>query len=319
MPINSDQLPHSTLSRRRFITGAGAAIAAGACSASASRVLAQATTAPTTRTAATKSAQRYKVAACDWMLLKRQKLGALPLARECGLDGVEVDMGSLGSGEDIKNELRKEEVRRTYLDTAKELGLRICSLALSAFYAQSFADHPKAEAFAAEWIDLMPKLGVTVGFLPLGVRGDLRQHPEVRPKIVGRLKRAAPLAEKAGVVIGLETALDAAGNIKLLDEVGSAAVRVYYNPTTAFDWGKDLLEEVRLLGRDRICQFHFSDRDGTWLEDGRMDVPAVKRLLDDLGWSGWLVIERSRKAGKSVKENFSANARYLKTVFQDRG
>src|SRR5436190_8540330 len=112
MPINSDQLPHSTLSRRRFITGAGAAIAAGACSASASRVLAQATTAPTTRTAATKSAQRYKVAACDWMLLKRQKLGALQLAKDCGLDGVEVDMGSLGQREDMDNHLRDPGVRQ---------------------------------------------------------------------------------------------------------------------------------------------------------------------------------------------------------------
>ena len=38
--------------------------------------------------------------------------------------------------------------------------------------------------------------------------------------------------------------------------------------------------------------------------------------LDAIGWSGWLVIERSRRPGKSVKENFSANARYLKSIFQ---
>ena len=40
--------------------------------------------------------QRYKIAACDWMMLKRQKLGAIQLAKDCGMDGVEVDMGSLG-------------------------------------------------------------------------------------------------------------------------------------------------------------------------------------------------------------------------------
>jgi L-ribulose-5-phosphate 3-epimerase len=259
---------------------------------------------------------RYRVAACDWMLLKRQKLGALPLAKECGMDGVEVDMGSLGDGSDIKNELRKPEIRKQYLDTARELGIEICSLAMSAFYAQSYAEHPKAEAYTAEWIDLMPKLSVTVGFLPLGVRGDLVKRPEVRPAIVARLKKAAGLAEKAGVVIGIETSLDAASNVRLLDEIGSPAVRVYFNPTTAYDHGKDLLAEIRVLGKDRICQFHFSDRDGKWLEDGRFDVPKVKATLDDLGWSGWLVIERSRKPGKSVKENFSANAAYLKKVFR---
>lgn len=266
---------------------------------------------------ATEAKPRYRVAACDWMMLKRQKLGALPLAKECGLDGVEVDMGSLGStGADIKNELRKPEVRAQFLDTAKQLGVEICSLAMSAFYAQSYPDHPKADEYTAEWIELMPKLGVSVGFLPLGVKGDLVKHPEVRPAVVARLKKAAPLAEKAGVVIGIETALDAAGDVRLLDEIGSKAVRVYYNPTVAYDHGKDLFAEIRLLGKDRICQFHFSDRDGSWLEDGRIDVPKVKAVLDEIGWSGWLVIERSRKPGKSVRENFSANAAYLKKVFQ---
>jgi sugar phosphate isomerase/epimerase len=266
--------------------------------------------------AAADAKPRYRVAACDWMLLKRQKLGALPLAKECGLDGVEVDMGSLGDGSDIRNELRKPEVRKQYLDTARKLGIDICSLAMSAFYAQSYAEDPRAEQYTAEWIELMPKLGVTVGFLPLGVRGDLVKRPDVRPAIVARLKPAAALAEKAKVVIGLETSLDAAGNVRLLEEIGSPAVRVYFNPKTAFDHDKDLLAEIRHLGKDRICQFHFSDRDGTWLEDGRIDVPRVKSLLDDLGWSGWLVIERSRKPGKSVKENFSANAAYLKKVFR---
>ena len=36
---------------------------------------------------------RYHVAACDWMMLKRQKIGEFKLAREIGADGVEMDMG----------------------------------------------------------------------------------------------------------------------------------------------------------------------------------------------------------------------------------
>ena len=34
---------------------------------------------------------RYRIAACDWMMLKRQKLGEFKLAHELGADGVEVD------------------------------------------------------------------------------------------------------------------------------------------------------------------------------------------------------------------------------------
>ena len=46
----------------------------------------------------------------------------------------------------------------------RDLGIEICPLAMLAFYAQSYAEHPRAEVYTAEWIDLMPKLGVTVGF-----------------------------------------------------------------------------------------------------------------------------------------------------------
>lgn len=50
----------------------------------------------------------------------------------------------------------------------------------------------------------------------------------------------------------------------------------------------------------------------------QIDMPKVKATLDAMGWSGWLVIERSRKAGDSrnVKGNFGANTAYLKSIFQ---
>ena len=43
-----------------------------------------------------KNKQQYKVAVCDWMILKRQKLGAFGLASEIKADGIELDMGGLG-------------------------------------------------------------------------------------------------------------------------------------------------------------------------------------------------------------------------------
>ena len=36
--------------------------------------------------------QRYRVAACDWMMLKRQKLGEFQLTRYINADGAEMDM-----------------------------------------------------------------------------------------------------------------------------------------------------------------------------------------------------------------------------------
>jgi sugar phosphate isomerase/epimerase len=258
---------------------------------------------------------RYRVAVCDWMLLKRQTLGAFPLARDCGMDGVEVDMGQLGKRPEFANKLRDPAARRQFLDAARDNGLEICSLAMSAFYGQSFADHPGADRFVDEWTGLLKAIGVRVGFLPFGVQGNVRDNPAVRARFVAALRRAAPRAEAAGAVIGIETNLDADGHKRFLDDVGSPAVRVYYNLGDAVESGRDVPGEIRALGKDRICQVHCKEGD-VWLGDGLIDFPRVKEALDAIGWGGWLVVERSRVPGKSVRENYSANARYLKSVFQ---
>jgi sugar phosphate isomerase/epimerase len=253
------------------------------------------------------------------MILKRQKLGAFQLTKEIGADGVEVDMGSLGERETFDNQLARPEVRQQFLEQARALGLEICSLAMSGFYAQSFAERPTVPRMVQDCIDTMKLMNVKVAFLPLGVRGDLVKHPELRPAIVERLKAAGSKAEPAGVVIGVETALPAAEEVKLLADIGSPAIRSYFNFANALQAGRDLLAELRTLGKERICQIHCTDEDGVWLQDNRrLDLRAVKRTLDDLGWSGWLVIERSRDArdSRNVKRNFGANTAYLKSIFQ---
>src|SRR5262249_18792770 len=149
--------------------------------------------------------------------------------------------------------------------------------------------------------------------------GGLVKHPELRPAVVQRLKAIAPKAGQAGVVIGIETALDAAGEVKLLDEIGSPAIRRYFNFANALQARRGLQAELRTRGKDRICQIHCTDQDGVWLQDNpRLDMPGVKRTLDAMGWGGWLVIERSRSAKdpRNVKRNFGANTAYLKSVFQ---
>src|SRR5215831_5024690 len=133
---------------------------------------------------------------------------------------------------------------------------------------------------------------------------------------------AGQKAEAGGVIIGVETALDAAGDVQLLKEVGSPAVRIYFNFANALQGGRDVCSELKTLGKDRICQIHCTDEDGVWLQDNkRLDMRKVKKTLDEMGWSGWLVLERSRDAKdpKNVRKNFGANTAYVKSVFHTRG
>ncbi|MDC0936448.1 sugar phosphate isomerase/epimerase [Pirellulales bacterium] len=296
---------------RRGVLKLGAAVAVQAMSSAAN---AQALATPAAATN-----ERYRIGVCDWMILKRQKLGAFDRAREIGVDGVEVDMGSLGKRETFESKLADPAVRNQFAEKSRALGLEICSIAMSGFYAQSFATRPTYLRMAEDCITTMAQLGVKNAFLPLGVQGDLVKHPELRPAIVKRLKSVAVLAEKQNVVIGLETALDARGEVELLDDVGSSAIRIYFNFANPLQAGRNLIDEIHILGKQRIAQIHCTDEDGVLLEHNeRLDMPLVKQTLDDLGWRGWLVMERSRDArnARDVIGNYGANARFLKSIFQ---
>ena len=265
------------------------------------------------------SGPQYKVALIDLMLLKRQKLGAFQLTKDIGADGLEVDMGGMGPRETFDNQLANDSIRIRFLTKAAELNLEICSLAMTGFFAQSFAERLTAVRAVQDCINTMKKMNVKVAFLPLGVKGDLIKYPELRPAIVERLKAVGKFAEEAGVVIGIETALDATGELKLLQDVGSPAIQSYFNFSNAIKNGRDLNKELQILGKDHIIQIHCTDDDGVWLQnDPKINMVEVKQTLDKMKWHGWLVIERSRDAkdAKNVKKNFGANTAYVKSIFQ---
>ncbi len=263
--------------------------------------------------------QRYKIAVCDWMILKRQKKGAFKRTHEIGADGLELDMGGLGQRPTFDNKILNPMDRRMLKDEIAKYNLQLSSIAMSGFYAQSFAERETVPLMVKDTINSMDLMGVKTAFLPLGTSSDIVKNPELRPLVVERLKMAAEMAEASGVVIGVETSLDAEGEVKLLEEVGSKAIQIYFNFQNPLEAGRDLYEELKILGKDRIAQIHATDTDGVWLENNeRIDTPKVKQTLDEMGWSGWLVIERSRDANntRDVVGNFGANTRYLKSIFQ---
>ncbi len=264
-------------------------------------------------------AQRYKVGVIDLMLLKRQKLGAIPLAREVDADGLEVDMGGLGNRPTFENQLLNDSIREAFLKKAEEQHIELFSLGMTGYYAQSFCEREEYIRSIEDCIKTMQLMHIKTAFLPLGVQCDLRKNPAVRDSVVARLKVVGKMAKEAGVVIGIETALDAKGEVALLKEIGSKNIRIYFNFSNPLKEGRDLISELKILGRKRICMIHATNKDGVWLQnDTQIDMGKVKKTLDKMKWRGWLVVERSRDATRprDVKYNFSANVAYLKSIFQ---
>lgn len=262
--------------------------------------------------------QRYKISVCDWMILKRQKIGEFQLAHEIGCDGIEVDMGGLGKRDTFDNKLRYPHFQKLFREKAQEFDVEISSIAMSGFYGQSFVERDNYVDLVQDCLNTMEAMGVKIAFLPLGVC-NLTKNPELRPELVKRMKVVGDMAARKGMVIGIETSLDAKGELELLKEINSEGIKIYFKFQNALDAGRDVCSELEILGKENICQIHCTDTDGVTLPDNtRLDLKKVKQTLDRMGWSGWLVMERSRDKNDvhNVKKNYGTNARYLKSIFQ---
>lgn len=272
-------------------------------------------------TASGQEEQRYRIAVCDWMILKRQKIGSFQLVRELNGDGVELDMGSLGKREMFDNKLREPHFQQLFRETAQKFQLEVPSIAMSGFYGQSFLERANYRALVEDCLEAMKVMNAKVAFLPLGgIKAGWEKEPELRKEVVRRLKEVGDMAASAGVVIGIETQLDAKGDVKLLKEISSPGIKIYFKFQNALENGRDLCKELKILGKKRICQIHCTDTDGVTLPfNKRLDMYKVKKTLDKMGWSGWLVVERSRdeKDVRNVRKNYGTNIGYLKKVFQD--
>jgi sugar phosphate isomerase/epimerase len=264
--------------------------------------------------------QRYRIAVCDWMILKRQKLGEFALAKTLGADGIELDMGGLGVRDSFDNKLRQPYLKKIFKRAADSLSVEVPSVAMSGLYAQSFAKHKNYKYLVEDCLNTMEVMGAKVAFLPLGgcING-WESQPEVREALVKRLREVGNMAAARGMVIGIDTPLDAKGNIKLLDEINSQGIKIFYKFQTALDNKRNLCSDLKRLGKNRICMIHCTNTDGyTLADDPAIDMKKVKKTLDGMKWSGWLVIERSRdvKEVHNVKKNYGSNVSYLKQIFQ---
>ena len=265
-------------------------------------------------------AQQYKVGVCDWMILKRQKLGEFELAKQIGCDGIEMDMGVLGQREMFDNKMRDPKEAAHFKQVADSLGVEIGAIAMSGFYAQDLTKRDNYMALVNDCFDTMDRLGdVKVAFLPLGGCGnDWANDKAKRAVIVKRLHSIGEAAKARGKRVGIDTPLDAKGNLKLLKDVKSEGIAIFYKWQTIVEEGLDIVKDIKKLGAKNICAIHASNTDGIWLRnDSTLNVPQIKKALDQMGWSGWLFVERSRDTTmvRNVKMNYSANVYYLKEIF----
>lgn len=284
----------ASMSRREMLARTGATAAAFALSSSLAPLFA----APESR--------GFKIGACEWSLRKADP-SCFDVAKEIGLDGVQVNMGSAANN----MHLRRPDVQRAYLDAAKRTGLEIASLAMGELNNVPLKSDPRASLWLLDSIGVMKALGVNVVLVAAFGKGEIKGDKPGIDMTVAVLKEVAPRAEKAGVILGIENYLSTEDNLDIIQRVGSPAVKIYYDVGNSTDKGYDIYQEIRAM-KGQVCEFHAKDA-GFMLGKGRIDFQKVREAMDEIGYRGWIQIEAA--APKDLVADYRAHCAFLKSVF----
>ena len=255
---------------------------------------------------------QLRIGACDWSIGKSSDPGAFDVAKQIGLEGIQVNIGSLTNN----LHLREKDRQRIYLEESERTGIKIASLAIAELNRVPYKSDPRTEEWVWDAVDVAKNLDVRVILLAFFAENDLRQDDPGKKEVIRRLKEVAPKAEKMGVTLGIESYLSAEEHMQIIDAVGSRAIKIYYDFRNSADAGYDVIKEIRWLGKDVICELHMKEN-GSLLSRGTLDWRKISETLNEIGFHGdrWMQIEGARPEGADIVGSYKENHVFLREVF----
>lgn len=259
---------------------------------------------------AARNTTRFSIGACDWSINAIADVTAFDVARQIGLDGVQVSLNTPAK----TDFLQRPEIQQAYLVASKRTGVAVGGLALGILNEIPYKADPRAEAWVSDSIDVAKALDVKTILLAFFSKNDLKDDSAGTKTVIERLRQVAPKAEKAGVVLGIESWLSAPEHLAIIEAVGSPAVKVYYDVCNSTVRGYDIFREMRDLGTKHICEIHIKEN-GYLLGKGKIDLNRVRQTLDEIGYSGWLHIEGAVPDKQQMLPSYQENNRVVRAVF----
>ncbi len=260
----------------------------------------------------------FPIGACDWTIGKKQDIAAFEVAKEIGLEGLQVSFSTPGSAFD----LRDPAVREQYHQRVDETGIAIASLGMGILNQMPLATHPESIEWVDDAIDVLaamrnerPDDAPHICLLAFFGKGDINGKPELMDAVIRKLKTVASKAEDHGVVFGIESLLSDDDHLKIIDGVGSSAIQVYYDSANSARMGYPIYDEVIQIGGERICQVHCKEN-GALLGDGKVDFPRFRDSLKQAGYESWLIIEGAKPKQADTLEAYQKNLAFLDQVFR---
>jgi sugar phosphate isomerase/epimerase len=248
-----------------------------------------------------------KIGVMDGVVRQSVKPEALAEAKRFGFEGLQVTLGR--AAPDGKLPLEDAALQARYLAESKRLRVPINATYIDILHVHCL----KNDKLAAEWvrrgIDITRKLNAQILMTVFFGKCALVSPAEI-DYTADVFKELAREAEKARVILGFENVLTAEDNMRAMDRVASRAFKIYYDVGNSTNTvGADAAKEIRMLGRDRICQFHFKDKG--YLGEGKVNFPEVLNTIAAIGFNGYANLETGAPSGK-WEADLKRNLDYLR-------
>ncbi len=253
--------------------------------------------------------KKLRIGVTDWNLSLGAKTEAIPLAAKLGFDGIQVSFGREVVDETLSTD--NPEIISRYLDLARQFQIPIDGTCVDRLHDNGL----KSDALGPKWvldaIRLTKALEVKVLLLPFFGRWALQTKQEM-DYVGDALHELALEATKASVILGLEDTLSAADNVRIMERSKSESVLVYYDVGNSFKAGFDPPKEIRWLGKDRICQFHFKDNPH-YLGEGSIQFPPIVEAVQEIGFVGFANLE-TEAPSKDLEADMRRNLNYIRSL-----
>lgn len=249
-----------------------------------------------------------RIGTMDTVLKLAGKPEALPLAKQLGLAAVQVTLGRTSDGKTLP--LEDGELQKRYLSLSRQQGIPIDSTYLDMLHVSCLKSDPAAPKWVLQGIEITKNLRAPILMTVFFGKCAVLNRNEL-DYVIGAFRELTAAAERAGVILGFENTLSGQDNRYAVDRIASRAFKIWYDVGNSTYNAYDVPAEIRMLGRERICQFHFKDKG--YLGEGKVQFGPILKAIYDIGFQGYANLETNSPSG-DVEKDTRRNLAYLRGV-----
>ena len=249
-----------------------------------------------------------KIGAMDTVFRLASNPEAVPLAKQLGLAAVQVTLGRSRDG--LTLPLEDPAAQQKWKQASTAYGVPLDATYLDQLHVDCLKSSSQAPLWIRKGIHITKNLNAGILMTVFFGKCQVLERKDL-DYVLNQFAEILPEAERAGIVIGFENTSSGEDNRYAVDKLASNFFKVWYDVGNSTYNNYDVPKEIRMLGRERICQFHFKDRG--YLGEGEVNFPAILSAINDIGFTGYANLETGSPSG-NIEADTERNLAYLRRL-----